>query len=61
VSGKNAEQVAVDERAERLGAVAVIAQAGGGKDRRPFQTGRVFRVLALSSQIAQNEESEVSA
>ena len=36
VSGKNAEQVAVDQRAERLGAVAIIAQAGGRKDRRPF-------------------------
>lgn len=34
VSGKNAEQVAVDQRAKRLGAVAVVAQAGSRKDAR---------------------------
>ena len=33
MSRKDAEEVAVDERAERLGAVAIIAQAGGRKDR----------------------------
>ncbi len=45
VSGKNAEQVAVDKRAERLGAVAVIAQAGGGEDCRSFQMGLVLQLL----------------
>jgi hypothetical protein len=45
VSGKNAEQVAVDQGTERLSTVAVIAQAGGGKDCWPFQAGLVLELL----------------
>ena len=45
MSGENAEQVAVNQRTERLGAFAIIAQAGGGKDRRSFQTGLVLQLL----------------
>src|SRR5215467_11382366 len=35
VPGEDAKEVAVDEGAKGLGAVAVVAQAGGGKDGRP--------------------------
>jgi hypothetical protein len=55
VPGKNAEQVAVDERAERLGADAIIAQASGRKDRLRKAKGVMRapnvlkRALALSS------------
>jgi len=55
VSGEEAKEVAVDEGTKGLGAVAVVAQAGGGKD------GRLREAFAVLKAGKRGEGDAVSA
>ena len=49
VSGEEAEQIAIGQGAEGFGAVAIVAQAGGGKDGRSLQTAERSEGGAIST------------